>query len=468
MQDFTATLMSHDALQGVWTQKPFAPGELDNMLPYVKQYLRLPSNHQQLEINSSCLQPDGVFTFVSGPPSLLFVISHISLHVFFNGVGFMSIEIRPVPESSQNLKVEDIERINAHLASLVSGTPFQLSESSAHPVHFADSRTQTAWNIADLCRWQGQMTLKSLIDSLLDPVTSPHKMVLTPMVDRFLPVYGAILLRPTLSLTPEGLDQPFYEFAQHHLTILRKTFTPNNISHFSEIHLDDGSHHYMPYHNVIHSQSLDGGFILAYDNGLSHFAGEHSPAMESFRTSYFYMFLIPYHQRLSILRYAMSAADSGLSPERGPELRQLREEIYDFTSRCYFSQAAVSEERDRLYGRWQQDFHVGQMYNELKEEVQDIDNYLADLQRTRENELKDIDMQRDSRNMQLFALITLVFLPITILIEGLPDVSIVRRWLHFGRHPLESSLVIAGMVVFVGLLLVLILRVLKKRTPSAP
>lgn len=457
--DFAEVLLSDPTAQGVWVETAFDPKELENMLPYVKQYLKLSRNHRRFEVEADCLKPHSIYTFpsISTNEPLCFQIVHVVLHVFFNGVACLAIEVQPTCSDGTSLRVEQVEQINAQLASLVNGTPFRLRSdpSTVHQKH--------PWSIVEICRKRQEITIKILIDELLQSLYLDTRIAsVTPMTDRFLPIYGAMLLRPARHSSIDRLDEQFFDFAQHHLTILRKTFTPNNISTFSQIHLEESGHHYMPYHNVIHSQSLDGGFILAYDNGLAHFVGQHAPAMESFRTSYFYMMLIPFHQRLSILRYAMAAANAGLSPERGTQLRKLREEIYDFTSRCYFSQASMSEERDRIYHRWQEEFHVVQMYNELKEEIHDIDNYLADLERERENELKNLGLQRDSRNMQLFGLITLVFLPVTILVQSIPAIPILNRWINFSEYPLRSIVIVGSMIAFVAFLLAFIFRYLKR------
>lgn len=439
----------------LWVESPLRPRELDNMLPYVKQYLQLPTNHRRFMMRPSCLSPESLFQFVDVNGT--FRIHEVVLHLFFNGVACLALEVRPANAAT----ITEIESINARMASLTG---------EAHIVLATEpSPKANGFTVAALCHESGHMSVRQLVDALMDSFDPKPGWTITPMVDRFLPVYGAILLHAVAPASIETLDRQFFEFAQHHLTILRKTFTPNNISNFSEIHLEDSTHHYMPYHNVIHSQSLDGGYILCYDNGLPHFSRQPAPAMESFRTSYFFMMLIPFHQRLSILRYAMRAASAGLSPERGTALRRLREEIYDFTARCYFSQASVSEERNHIYDRWQQEFHVVRMYDDLKEEVHDIDNYLAELGREHDLALRDQAMRRDSRNMQLFSFITLVFLPISLVLYAIPAIAVLARWINFTAHPWRSFSLIAGMAAFVVFLLTLMLRFVRRarRLPGA-
>jgi hypothetical protein len=438
-----------------WVESAFGPQELENMLPYVKQYLQLPTNHRRYEVAADCLSQEAIFR-ISSDPALRFRFTDMTLHLFFNGVGCVALEIRPVGDST----IQTVEAVNACLASLANGAHFAVDR--------APRDMSPAFSVAGFCQARGSTTVKSLLEALLFPFrTGGAALSLTPMVDRFLPVYGAVLLRSTHQTPIDLLDERFYEFAQHHLTILRKTFTPNDISSFSEIHLEDASHHYMPYHNVIHSQSLDGGFVLAYDNGLPHFARDPAPAMESFRTSYFSMMLIPFHQRLSILRYATHAANLGLSRD-GPALRRLREDIYDFTSRCYFSQASVSEERNHIYARWQEEFHVVRMYNDLKEEVHDIDNYLADLQRHRDTELRSRALQQDSRNNQLFSLITMVFLPVSVLLYAIPAIPVLGQWINFASHPWRSIAILIGMAAFVTFILAAMFRMLRRARWAPP
>lgn len=461
-QIFMDQLVESPAHQDVWRSAPFEAREVDNMLPFVRQYLS-PPEYQRFQMTDERRQPSAIFHFAAHQaPPLGFQISDIALHVFFNGVAILSLEVRPLPAGpDEPLTIQRVQRVNAHLASLASGAPFVLANEG--PDAPAGSE---GFHLRTFMAAERAATIRDLLSHLIDSFredASPLSVAPSPMVDRFLPVYGAALLRPSRQHSIEVLDRKFYEFAQHHLTILRKTFPPNDISHFSQIHLGDNAHHYMPYHNVIHSQTLDGGFILAYDNGLPHFSGAPAPAMQSFRTSYFFMMLIPLHQRLSILRYTMaSAAMVDVQPDRGADLRRLREAIYEFTTRCYFSQASMSEERNHIYQRWQQAFEVTRMYDELKEQVHDIDNYLADLERARQNDLQARAMRRGFQNMKLYGLITLVFLPLTILLYAIPAVPVVARWIDFRHEVARSVAILLAMSGFVCFLLFVMLRYLRR------
>jgi Mg2+ and Co2+ transporter CorA len=109
------------------------------------------------------------------------------------------------------------------------------------------------------------------------------------------------------------------------------------------------------------------------------------------------------------------------------------------------------------------------MYDDLKEEVHDIDNYLAELGREHDLALRDQAMRRDSRNMQLFSFITLVFLPISLVLYAIPAIAVLARWINFTAHPWRSFSLIAGMAAFVVFLLTLMLRFVRRarRLPGA-
>ncbi len=436
----------------LWVESPFQDSELDNMLPYVKRYMLWPQNQRRFRIHNDILQLfDDMQTTSMKQDSPSFHMSSIELYLFFNGVGFITIEIEPNWSRPADISVEWIENINADLASLLRGKPMRQRNPKYHLSAFCSSG-----NLLPLmCGEPG--TMRDWIHHLLSPLAEHlGNDCWQPMCDTFLPVYGAVLLRRSEVLSasePNKWDHSFREFALSHLIVLRKTLPSNNGNRFARQTFEDSQYNYMPYHNVIHTQSLEGGFVLAYDTDVQHFSGRNSAAMLSFRTNYFYMMLLALHQRMSILRYAMKAAEASTLSNHAKELRGLREQIYDFTARCYFSQASFSEERDQLYRRWQRAFHIMQMYNELKEEVHDIDGYLAKVAKERELETKENELRQEARKTQLVTYISFILLPLSVL-SGLIQASpIIMRWLNFTVHPIQSGLIMAFMAAGAILLL---------------
>ncbi|MCY0876495.1 MAG: hypothetical protein OWT28_09545 [Firmicutes bacterium] len=437
----------------LWVERPFADPDLHNLLPYVKRYIRDAHNHRRFVLDPDLLETlNNLQTSRMSDSEPGFYLSSVDLHLFFNGIGFLVAEIRPVACDASELSTTWIEDLNADLASLGQGNPFW--QRDFLPTPGCESRRHA---LPALLRGE-KMTMGQLIHSLLSPLCQRAEGPFScyePLVDTFLPVYGAILLRPSeknVVRPSKQVDEQFQEFVMAHGIVLRKTLPSGNRNRFSRQSLTDPLHHYMPYHNVVHTQSLEGGFVLAYDNGDGgYFSGRQSGAMQSFRTNYFYMMLLALHQRMSILSYTAESADAACHSHPAPRLRKLREDIYDFTARCYFSQASYSEERDQLYRRWQRAFNIGQMYDELKEQVHEIEGYLAQLARDEELATREQELRQEAERTRIISLITLVLLPVSIGAGIIQASPIVAKWLHNGTPVIDALLIIIVTVMISGL-----------------
>lgn len=438
----------------LWVEQPFEDVDLDNLLPYVKRYIRDAHNHRRFVLHPELRQGlDNLQTSRMSDSGAGFTLSSIDLHLFFNGIGFLVAEVQPVSCDSQEMTMAWIEDLNADLASLGQGKPFWQRSFKASPN--CDSHDPM---IPALLRGDS-MTMGQFIHSLLSPLCHMRGpfACYEPLVDTFLPVYGAVLLRPAQVIDERPsrqTDEQFQEFVMAHGIVLRKTLPSSNRNRFSRQSLSDPLHQYMPYHNVVHTQSLEGGFVIAYDNGVGHyFHGRQSRAMQSFRTNYFYMMLLALHQRMSILSYTAESADAACNAHPAPRLRKLRENIYDFTARCYFSQASYSEERDQLYRRWQRAFNIGQMYDELKEQVHEIEGYLAQLARDQELATRQQELRQEAERNRIIALITLVLLPVSIASGIIQASPIIASWVHNGKPMVDALLVITLTVMISGLVI---------------
>ena len=467
---FQVSIDSETAPVPMWSEFQYYDSDLDNMAPYVKRYMRLPQNQRRFVLSNkvvqhfSNMQTDRMSSTDHG-----FKISEVDLYMFFNGACFLIIEIQPIASPEEPLKVEWIENLNSNLASFTRKTSIRLRRTEPLtrqvgnvPVWFHEF---TAEGLLQSLSKGHPVTLQSLIQHVFLACLNnwEESGPWQPMIDTFLNVYGAVLLsKPEETEETGHVHSDFLDYATKHITVLRKTLTSKNSNHFVRHILDDSEHNYVPYHNVIHSQSLEGGFVMAFDNGTQHFSGTRSPAMRSFRTNYFFMMLLAMHQRMSILMYAMAAADAALSTDRAQQSRLLREHIYDFTSRCYFSQASVSEERDQLYRRWQRVFNVSQMYEELKEEIKEIDDYMASLAKERELEAKDQEIRQGAKRTQLYSWISFIFLPVTVVLYIIQASPVVANWIDFKKDAIGSILLILIMITAILLVASAIYRSYKK------
>ncbi len=438
----------------MWREFQYFDSDLDNMAPYVKRYMRLPENQRRFVLSDKVIQ---YFSDMQSErltsSDLGFQLSEVDLYLFFNGVCFLVMEIRPTTSLSAPgapIQVEWIENLNAGLSSLTRKTSIRQRRDMDErrggniPIWFHEF---TADGMLKSVASGFPVTLQSLIQHVFMACFNnwDEGGEWQPLVDTFLIVYGAILLKRSDD-EENRVHTSFFDFVTKHITTLRKTLTASNSNHFVRHVLEDSEHNYIPYHNVIHTQSLEGGYVIAFDNGTPHFQGNRSPAMRSFRTNYFYMMLLAMHQRMSIMTYAMAAADAALSSKRATKLRLLREHIYDFTSRCYFSQASVSEERDHLYRKWQRVFNVTQMYEELKVEIKEIDEYIASLTKERELENRNEQIRQEAKRTQLFSWISFIFLPVTVVLYVIQASPIVAGWIDFHHDPVGSTLVIVLMI----------------------
>ncbi|KUO95008.1 hypothetical protein [Ferroacidibacillus organovorans] len=434
-----------------WREVAIRDEELDNVIPYVKRYVKRPENQRRFSVREAwmtSLQTMRTSRMKEDDPAFRF--RAIDLHVFFNGVGFLVFEIEPVYNDTL-LTIDWVQNVNADLASLTRGRPIErvcetldLQGDSLNDPYVGSIYVPRTF------------TMRTLVSRLLEPLIGACRDVkIDPMVDTFLLAYGAVQL--TLEADVPDPDAAFQNFAAQHLTVLRKTLSAQNSSHFAQQIFGDPEHNYMPYHNVIHTQSLEGGFVIAYDNGASHFQGRPSAAMASFRRHYFLMMLLALHQRMSILRYATGAADAALLSERAQKLRALREQIYDFTSRCYFSQASISEERDQLYRRWQRAFNISQMYDELIEEIHDIDDYLAGVERERELATKEQVLRQDAQRTKLVTYVSFILLPVSIMVNLIQAIPVIQIWWMHGFQSFRMGALFAlsfVLLIFIVILLI--------------
>lgn len=451
----------------LWEECSYTDKELSNFIPSVK--LTVAVNQRRLKFNPEVLAALGVFqpvTDIHDGPGFRF--SSIDLHLFFNGIAILVIEICPCNTTA--IPIGWIEDVNSTIASVGRGVRIVKSDDlSAQSTGGIDESIdglveEDVGDSSHACSLTS-MSIGSpfcLSDFISEILLEPCRMEgddsgYQAVVDTFLPAFGALLLDlddDAGELTGKDLADEFERFAAEHLTVLRKTLPSHSANVLAHTMFGDPEHNYMPYHNVIHSQSLEGGFVLAFDNGSPHYHSSPAPAMESFRTHYFNIVLIAFHQRLSILKYTMMAAKASMAGERYQKLRDLREQIYEFTSRCYFTQVSMSEERDQLYRRWQRAFHVLEMYDELKEEVSEIQDYLADIIRTQDNEHQQWRTRNENSRTLVFMYISVLFLPITVVLDLITASPVWTPWLNFRVHPIRAwTLISAALLTTVIVLL---------------
>lgn len=124
------------------------------------------------------------------------------------------------------------------------------------------------------------------------------------------------------------------------------------------------------------------------------FVGFNAPATEFFRTDlidhlhkqYFLLFVIALQQRFVLMALSDDVARHW-KPMRNrkdrttlrPIFEDIRERLFDFTSRGYFVQVVQRDNHHRCYQHWQEKFQIAELYEEVCTEVREMSEYLTDL-----------------------------------------------------------------------------------------
>jgi hypothetical protein len=123
--------------------------------------------------------------------------------------------------------------------------------------------------------------------------------------------------------------------------------------------------------------SRDGGEFLACDPLDTPFWTATLP--DHLRTAYRFVFLFVLYQRFLLL--ALSDRVAGHWLDRKKRYRvfgQIRHAFLDFTARGEFGQIMRLEHHHRFYKKWQEVLEVQALYNEVKDEVYEMQQWLVD------------------------------------------------------------------------------------------
>lgn len=185
--------------------------------------------------------------------------------------------------------------------------------------------------------------------------------------------------------------------------------------------------------------SLAGGSFLACDPPETDFLRTTMP--DHLRDLYFLVLLLALHQRFKLMDLSEQVAKRWLAPavskptstDKPPELEidekrfkafeEIRDEFLEFTARGYFAQIMQHEHHHRFYQKWQEVFQIHDLYEEVRDEVREMYQYLqsnrADqIKRATENQRKQLELQATkeekrakSLSMRISILACLIVIP---------------------------------------------------------
>ncbi|MBI4319448.1 MAG: hypothetical protein HY675_13250 [Chloroflexi bacterium] len=127
--------------------------------------------------------------------------------------------------------------------------------------------------------------------------------------------------------------------------------------------------------------SLDGGAFVAYDAPTKDFFRGTLP--NHLQNEYFLLLILALHQRFALMELSEDVAKSwpvgsetSVAPQRKDAFDLIRDRLLQFTARGYFAQVMQREHPHRCYRKWQEVFQVERLYQEVKDEVGEMYNWL--------------------------------------------------------------------------------------------
>lgn len=250
---------------------------------------------------------------------------------------------------------------------------------------------------------EGRLAVSELIQELLAPLGREGEAWEAFYERRLIGYTFALVSRRDESGRPEPIA---YDDLKEPLFWLRRSFDPDYLPGEADLHLDGNPEVLQTFENIYFGLSPEGGAVLAWDNGKSFIRDQLHARV---RDNYFLVFLLALHQRLATIHLARLIAESTYlryshSPLRRSvvrEVQQLRRRIFEFMVRCWFGEVSTMKMYAEVYQRWQRVFQVHLLLAEVKNKVEELDDYLQRVQMDREN--------------RVISLVTWFFVPFTLL-----------------------------------------------------
>lgn len=243
-----------------------------------------------------------------------------------------------------------------------------------------------------------------------------------PLLDKYL--LGAHYVRTDPYPTPE-IGQKLVD-----LFHLRRMYKDIFLASERDLDLEDNPEVTVTFENITFGQSLEGGIILVEDSGDPFFAAFDGKA----RYNYFMPYLLALHQRFALIHFAINLA--ALNETDLATVRRLRESAFHFVLRWRFGQVSHTTMYNRVYEKWRQVLGLEELLQEIKGELEELDELL-------ERQSREEEARREKAVQATLTLLNLFTLPIllTASIFGMNVAELAdgrfswwspRFWLTFG------------------------------------
>jgi hypothetical protein len=233
--------------------------------------------------------------------------------------------------------------------------------------------------------------------------------------------------------------------------------------------------------------SLAGGAFLSCDPSDNKFLRDTMPS--HLRDLYFLVMLMVMHQRFKLMDLSEQVArrwlarseiaagefsDRSLLKHRYRAFQEIRNQFLEFTARGYFAQIMQHEHHHRCYRQWQEVFQVRDLYEEVRDEVREMYQFLqerraeqiSEATNSQKNELErqTLEQERRARALSLRISILTSMVVVPSIVFGFLGINI--RYFTSGPESgltrTQAALWIAGGISVLTLVTFIVLKIIMK------
>lgn len=155
------------------------------------------------------------------------------------------------------------------------------------------------------------------------------------------------------------------------------------------------------------------------------------------RTFYFDIFLHALYHRLSLLKFSWELSRIDELVANAGEVSRLHWRFFQFTNKAWFGHLTNAEYGNLIWKRWKEVMETEQLYEEVRIQLKELDDYL--------------DRKRRERNESLVRLLTCLGFPLS-LVFGLFSTNVLS--IEGIKVPLKMAVAVAGVIIIPSILFI--------------
>lgn len=365
-----AKLVTKKATQDFWESDEFPDAEL---LPHIASYLKQNSGkeltaHLWKVAGGAMSSPEGIgsgadWTFIyrqgGREVEVSFTFQNIQLFLFRAGVGMLSFQIKPQTDSLELW--QDFLYFFRYFNRGESKLTARKKTGKDTSEDFFPSFTN---NIVERKNKYGKMS--EIVNGIMETIDKNKWWQDAFIHDRMLP-YSALFVEDSPSQNDYLL---LYKLRNFFHTKQGDNPAPTDLLSNHPSLLEYSERQWFIF-------SLDGGNFLALDPPDTPFFRENLP--KHIHKEYFHLYIIALHQRFGLMEMSHDVAEhwgAENEEDRIKAFENIRNRFLSFTARGYFTQVMQTEHHHRNYRKWQETFELQRLYDEVREEVREMFDWL--------------------------------------------------------------------------------------------